>query len=239
MSLSPAKSGSWPLRSTLLSLTLLSAQELTPISTHRPTQGINSNLVEPAAIQIESGLEPRVTPTFEPELVLQPRFGLTQSLEVFATIRFLARAKNLSSLSFSPKVKLFQRKRWQLALAGSGHLTTPRGEISALADFFISPKGVLTLNASFSTGFRRAPGYFSTIFYTQSIGTRFFAWVEAFAWWPLEYGAGSGLQYLFGKKQISAMDIAFNWQTGGTLQILIGLSRKGYLFRAPSNRKGS
>jgi len=221
----------WRLHEALLLLSLLKAQTLTPISTHRPTQGISTNLVEPGALQIESGLEPRLLPAFQPEMVLQPRLGLTERLELFTTARFQASTKNLSVLALSPKVRLFQQKRWQLALAGWGHILSPKGEISALADFFLFSQGVLTVNASFSTGFRQLPAYFGTAFYTQGIGERFFSWIEVFACWPLEYGVGTGLQYLPDRGRLMALDVALTWRGGNALQLLIGLSRKGSLPR--------
>ncbi len=227
----------WKLLKAFLIFPLLRAQTLTPISTHRPTQGINTNLVEPAALQIESGLEPRLLPAFQPEIVLQPRLGLTKRLELFATARFQTPTRSLNVLALSPKVRLFQQKRWQLALAVWGHILSPNGEISALADFFLFSQGVLTLNASFSTGFRQIPGYFGTAFYTQGIGARFFSWIEVFAYWPLEYGVGTGLQYLPARHRLMAMDVALTWRGGNALQLLIGLSRKGSILC--SRRRGS
>jgi len=239
----PLYSPSWPqggfckLHKAFLLFSLLKAQTLVPISTHRPTQGINANLVEPAVLQVESGLEPWLLPAFQPEIVLQPRLGLTERLELFATARFHTAIRSLRVLALSPKVRFFQQKRWQIALAGWGHLLASKAELSTLADFFISSQGVLTLNASFSTGFRQFPGYFGTAFYTQGIGSRFFSWVEVFVYWPLEYGVGTGLQYLPDRKRLMAMDVALTWRGGNALQLLIGLSRKGSLFR--SGRRGN
>lgn len=218
------------------------SQSLTPINTHRPTQGINTSLVEPGALQVESGFELYMNPPFKPKFVLQPRLGLNKRMELFWTgqVEKSTFYWRWRVLSFSPKVQVVKHKTWQMTLVGWGYLpvegSKARGELGCLTDFFIGKQGVLTLHVSGQAGPDQSPGYFTTVFYTQGIGTRFSTWVEVFSYWPgPTHGAGSGLQYLFGRQRLGAVDFAFNYRTGKVWQILVGLSKKGQLFRRNSS----
>ncbi len=143
------------------------------------------------------------------------------------------------TLAFSAKVQILKRKTWQVAWVGWGYLPLgplrARAELGCLADFLLGKRGVLTLNGSGQAEPGRPPSYFATAFYTHEIKPHVYTWVEAFAYGPAStLGLGSGLQYLVGKERLGAVDVAFNYRSGGALQVLVGLSKKGQLFR----RKG-
>ncbi|MCX7607443.1 MAG: hypothetical protein N2170_09330 [Bacteroidia bacterium] len=219
------------------------AQILPPIVTHRPTQGINTSLIEKNALQIELGHHPLLLSGKSKvyESVLQVRKGLDPRLEIFGTSVFRTPDGKFSSLSFSVKVPIYHRAFLQVASSGWFFLpispTGGGGQLWLLVDKPVFGRGILTLNGV--VGYFPAGGQvFFTAFYTHMLTPRWAAWVEGFTYLPAapgeknaRHGLGVGTQLLLGKRRYTAIDAAWNssWtlpQGDALPQLLFGISQK-------------
>ncbi|MCX7979979.1 MAG: hypothetical protein N3A68_02895 [Bacteroidia bacterium] len=211
----------------------LYAQNLTPIATHRPTQGIGPVVVEAGALQVESGFQPIWTSHFAPEMVVQARLGLTPQWEAFGTLGF---SPALTTLALSVKHLSYHTEKLFLGWAAWGYLplqgVAGGGQLWLLGEYSITRRGILTLNlvGSYFSAYRQV---FSTVFYTHAVGKRASVWGEVFLYAPASvevrqprYGWGAGGQLRLGPTQRTAIDLAFNHNSPFAFQLLIGLSRK-------------
>ncbi|MEN2991937.1 MAG: hypothetical protein ABDH91_00080 [Bacteroidia bacterium] len=217
-----------------------------PIITHRPTQGISGSIVERGALQVESGYQPLfqrgATPL--PELIAQVRVGLGRRSEGFLThaLTWPPARFSLQALAFKQRLYSSAFLTLTAALWGYAPLSSYAAglQLWLLADLTPSPRGTLTLNAI--GGYFGQPQVVLAGFYTHSFTDRLFGWVEGFAYLPesggtqrRRSGGGLGFQYILGKAQRTAIDLAFNAaylpnERASQLQVLFGLSRK-FAFR--------
>lgn len=212
----------------------LPAQALVPIATHRPTQGIGPGVVEPGAIQIESGYHPTWAEGYSPEAVVQTRIGLDLRWELFATLAFSH--NSLSTGAVSIKQLAYRTHKLFLGWAAWGYIpaaqTPAGGQLWLLGDYLVGRRGTLTISVvgGYFSSYTQA---FGTVFYTHTVGKRASVWCEVFLYAPASaevkqtrYGWGAGGQLRLGPAQRTAIDLAFNHNSPFAFQILIGFSRK-------------
>lgn len=220
--------------------------QLGPIITHRPTQGISGSIVERGALQVESGYQPLFQRSAAPlpELMAQVRVGLGRQNEGFLTHALTWPPARVSLHALAFKQRLYSGSLLTLTAALWGYAPLSRYaaglQLWLLADLTLSPRGTLTLNAI--GGYFGQPQVVLAGFYTHSFTNRLFSWVEGFAYLPesggtsrTRAGGGLGLQYISGKAQRTAVDLALNAaylpnERTSQLQVLFGLSRK-FAFR--------
>jgi len=217
--------------------------QISPISTHRPTQGINAFIVEPQALQIESGYQPFWVPRKSPtqETVLQVRKGMLRKWEGILTAGIDWAGFSVMPLSFAIKGYLLSQDCFTLCGAGWGYLPVAEhpagGQLWLIGDWMPLRKGTLTINLVGGYFVSGAQGLL-TAFYTHSINERLSIWGEAFMYVPeapgatrSRYGGGIGGQVLLEAAQRTAFDLAMNVSTHG-IQMLFGISRK-FVLSAP------
>lgn len=218
--------------------TFLWAQEIPPISTHRPTQGIHAGILEAKAVQLETGFQPVLLgrSRLQGEAVAQLRVGLGREWETFATGGLFLPSWTAFPLSIAAKKRLLSSKSITFSAASWAYLPVEGhplgGQLWLLSDWSLSKQGTLSLNGVggyFATGKQ----VFLTAFYTQTIGQRWATWAELFAYVPEappsprnRYGFGTGIQYLWGAHRQAAIDVAFNYSDAGPFQVLLGVSAK-------------
>jgi len=217
-----------------LGMSGLYAQALTPIATHRPTQGIGPGVVEPGAIQIVSGYHPTWAKGYAPEAVVQTRVGLDLRWELFGTLAFSN--NSLTTLALSVKQLAYRTHALFLGWAAWGYIpaagTPAGGQLWLLGDYLVGRRGTLTISlvGGYFSSYKQA---FGTVFYTHAVGKRASVWSEVFLYAPASaevkqtrYGWGAGGQLRLGPAQRTAIDLAFNHTSPFAFQILIGFSRK-------------
>ncbi|MCS6894569.1 MAG: hypothetical protein NZZ60_00260 [Bacteroidia bacterium] len=225
----------------LFLLTAIYWGQIAPISTHRPTQGINAVIVDRSCLQIEAGYQPILSRgEYSQEAVLQLRYGLFPKGEILVTSGISSQPLRALPVSFAVKRELYSRSKFTLAAAGWAYLPIAQnpsgGQVWFISDLNLWKGGVLTANI--------VGGYFHSggqlilpIFLTQSFLSRWSAWVEGFMYVPASviqagsgrYGAGAGIQLLLGAYRLLAVDVALNWDSHGAVQTMIGLSHKASL----------
>ncbi|MCS7297525.1 MAG: hypothetical protein RMK19_02630 [Bacteroidia bacterium] len=213
-----------------LALVLL---QLSPINTHRPTQGLNAAIVEKNALQVESGFQSmlqRMLP-HTPEAVLQLRLGVLSNWEALLSggLSFLPLKQSPFFLAF--KGRIFHHQCCTFSIIGGMYI--PFGvQAWIISDWELAPGGSLSLNFVAGT-FQEGSQLLVAAFYTQSFGRAWLIWVESFTYIPESpgaiknrYGGGTGIQYRWGAFQQAAIDLAWNYALEGRHQLLIGLSYK-------------
>ncbi|MEN3040459.1 MAG: hypothetical protein ABDH66_02835 [Bacteroidia bacterium] len=224
-------------------MTAVNWLQLLPIGTHRPTQGISAAVVEKASLQVESGWQPFYHDGFRSgEFVLQVRYGIGTGGELLATGGVGYFPWRVTPLSVAIKKALYTDPAFSSAVALWGYPPLSQhpmgGQVWLVGDLPLWKGAVLTGN--FIGGYFQSGGQIVLPFFlTQSLLKRWSTWVEGFIYLPArpirmrgnKYGAGAGFQVVLGNMRLSAADVAFNCDSEGTIQLMIGLSAKRVLHR--------